>query len=246
MENHFPAISITIPAYNEESRLPGYLNSILAYISQNNISYEIIVVDDGSTDSTSAIVKSYSENNPNIKLIRLSHNCGKGYAVKTGMLLAKGKLRLFADADGATPINELDRLKKYIDSGAAVVIASRALKDNSCTIRAHLHRKIIGSIFNFIARLLTVKGIHDTQCGFKLFTEEAAKTIFPLQQINGFGFDVELLFISQIKGYKIEEVSVNWTDIPITKVKLFRDSWLMFTDVLKVRLNYLRGFYGSI
>lgn len=246
MTNNLTEISITIPAYNEESRLPKYLDSILEYFSPLKVTYEVLVVDDGSTDSTATIVERYTKQNPNVRLIKLSQNHGKGYAVKMGMLLAKGKLRLFADADGATPITELGRLKRYIDGGAAVVIASRALKDNTCTIKAHLHRKIIGTIYNFIVRLLTVTGIHDTQCGFKLFTEEAAKSIFPRQRINGFGFDVELLVISYINGYQIKEVAVNWTDIPATKVKLFRDSWRMFIDVLKVRLNYQRRFYDRI
>ena len=239
-----PEISIIIPAYNEESRLPKYLDSILEYFANEDATYEILVVDDGSTDSTKSVVVRYTEQNPNIKLINLLKNCGKGYAVKTGMLKANGKLRLFTDADGATPIKELDKLKRHIDDGAAVVIASRAMKDNSCNVMAHFHRRIIGAVFNFIVQILTVKGIYDTQCGFKLFTESAAKSVFPLQQINGFGFDVELLFICHTKGYQIKEVPVNWTDIPKSKVKLFRDSWRMLNDVITIRFNYLRGTYG--
>jgi len=244
LEKTLPEISIIIPAYNEESRLPTYLDSILNYFSEKTDSYEIVVVDDGSTDSTSAIVARYTEQGHTIKLIKLQQNQGKGRAVNTGMLHASGKLRLFADADGATPIAELERLKKFIDDGVAdVAIASRALKDYSCTIKAHLHRKIIGTIFNFIVRLLAVRGIHDTQCGFKLFTEEAAKTIFPLQQISGFGFDVELIFICHLKGYQVIEVPVNWSDIPKTKVRLFRDSCKMLFDVINIRMNYFRGKY---
>ena len=238
-----PEISIVIPAYNEESRLPKYLDSILTYFAHKDISCEIIVVDDGSTDSTAAVVERFMKQNSNVKLVRLPNNHGKGYSVKTGMLQASGKLRLFTDADGATPINELERLLVAIKQGADVSVASRALHDALCTVSARLHRKIIGTIFNYIVRALTVKGIHDTQCGFKLFTAESANIIFPLQRINGFGFDVELIFICNKKGYKIKEVPVNWAEVPKSKVKLFRDSIRMFIDIFKIRFNNSQGFY---
>lgn len=236
-------LSIIIPAYNEESRLPAYLAGILDYVKHHEIFYEILVVDDGSIDSTSAAVETIAAENSRVKLIRLPHNRGKGYAVRAGMLQASGTLRLFTDADGATPITELERLRKAVDAGADVAIASRALRDASCTVNAHLHRRVIGAIFNFIVTALTVKGIHDTQCGFKLFTDEAANTVFPLQRIDDFGFDVEILFLCQQRGYRIAEVPVNWTDIAGSKLSLFRDSWRMFTDIFKIRLNEITGAY---
>ena len=183
------------------------------------------------------------QDNIRIKLIRLPRNCGKGYAVRAGMLQATGKLRLFTDADGATPITELERLLKAIDIGADVAIASRAMKDGSCTINAHLHRKVIGAIFNFIVTTFTVKGIHDTQCGFKLFTSEAAEAVFPRQHIDDFGFDVEILYLCQRSGYRIAEVPVNWTDIAGSKVNVVWDSLRMFADIFKIRFFYLTGVY---
>lgn len=236
-------LSVIIPAYNEESRLPAYLAGILAYLEQQGIIYEIIVVDDGSIDSTAEVVARFMQENGRVRLIRHPRNRGKGYAVRTGMLEASGRLRLFADADGATPITELERLQKAVDTGADVAIASRALRDVGCTVHAHLHRKVIGAVFNFIVTTLTVKGIHDTQCGFKLFTAEAANAAFPLQRIDDFGFDVEVLFLCSRKGYRIAEVPVNWTDIAGSKVNLIRDSFRMFIDIFKIKIFDLTGMY---
>ncbi|MDR3580389.1 MAG: glycosyltransferase family 2 protein [Oryzomonas sp.] len=240
-----PSLSIIIPAYNEEDRLPRYLGSIVKYLTEKNTSYELIIVDDGSTDSTATVVEKIMETNPHVKIIRTSQNHGKGFAVKAGMLNACGKLRLFADADGATPIKELERLRQGIESGADIAIASRALHDGSTTVTARLHRKIIGTIFNLVVGLLAVQDVNDTQCGFKLFTEASANAIFPLQRISGFGFDVEILFICKKKGYRVKEIPVNWIDIKGSKVKLFRDSWKMFIDVIAIRLNDLRGVYSN-
>ncbi|MGD0844515.1 MAG: dolichyl-phosphate beta-glucosyltransferase [Geobacteraceae bacterium] len=236
-------LSVVIPAYNEERRLPAYLAEILAYLEVQPFSFEVIIVDDGSQDSTAEMVERFAAENSKVHLIRLPQNRGKGYAVKTGMLKACGKLRLFADADGATPITELAGLKKAIDAGADVAVASRALRDDSHTVKTKFHRKLMGTAFNFIVRTLTVKGINDTQCGFKLFSAEAANSAFPLQRIQDFGFDVEVLYICQKKRYRIVEVPVNWTDIPGSKVKLLRDSLRMFKDVVKIRVNDWRGAY---
>ena len=241
MNNIF--LSVIIPAYNEESRLPSYLTGILVYLEQQGIIYEILVVDDGSSDATAEVVARFTQANGRVRLIRLPRNRGKGYAVRTGMLEASGRLRLFTDADGATPIRELERLQIAIDTGADVAIASRALSDVACTVNAHLHRKVIGAVFNFIVTTFTVKGIHDTQCGFKLFSADAAHAVFPLQRINDFGFDVEVLFLCQRKGYRITEVPVNWTDVAGSKVNLIRDSLRMFADIFKIRFLDLTGAY---
>lgn len=245
MKTNPAMISVVIPAYNEALRLPRYLSSIIAYFELQGIDYEIIVVDDGSTDATTAVVERVMSENVRVRLIRLPRNHGKGHAVKTGMLQARGSLRLFADADGATPIAELERLRTAIKAGADIAIASRSLHDDSCHVAAKLHRKMIGSVFSMIVRLLSVKGISDTQCGFKLFTAEAAQAIFPLQRIDGFGFDVEILFIGKHKGYRIAEVPVNWTDVAGSKVKLVRDSCRMLLDVLTIGFTYARRYRSN-
>ena len=237
-------ISVIIPAYNEESRLPEYLDSILEYFKDIEVIPEIIVVDDGSTDSTSAVVNTYSISHQNVNLIRLPYNRGKGFSVRTGMLAARNSLRLFADADGATPIKEVERLMGAIKNGADVAIGSRALHNDECLVKGSFHRKVMGAIFNVIVRTMAVKGIFDTQCGFKLFTKESAESVFPLQRINDFGFDVEILYLSRQRGFKIAEVPVNWKDVKSSKVKLFRDSFRMFVDIIKVRVNDLCGAYS--
>ena len=237
------SLSVIIPAYNEAGRLPSYLASIVEYLDRQDISYEVIVVDDGSTDATADSISQLLAAHGSVKMLPLPANRGKGFAVKTGMLQASGKLRLFTDADGATPISELARLRKAVDAGAEVAIASRAMKDASCTVAAHLHRKVIGGVFNFLVNKIAVKGIHDTQCGFKLFTEKAARTVFPLQRIHDFGFDVEILLLCRKNGLRIAEVPVNWSDVAGSKVHLIRDSWRMLTDIFQTRLNNFRGMY---
>lgn len=237
------SLSVVIPAYNEEKRLPRYLASVQAYLDREGTPYEIIVVDDGSSDAPAEIVTQTAQRNGRVRLVRLPRNRGKGHAVRTGMLEARGKLRLFADADGATPITELPRLRAAVEKGTAVAIASRALTDAACVVHSHLHRKVLGRVFNFIVNTIAVKGIHDSQCGFKLFTAEAAHAVFRLQRLDDFGFDVEVLFLCRQKGYGIAEVPVNWTDIPGSKVSLLRDPVRMFMDILKVRLLDLTGAY---
>lgn len=237
------SLSIIIPAYNEEKRLPPYLATVLDYLGHGDIPYEVIVVDDGSRDATAEVCARFIRENDRVKLIRLPGNRGKGYAVKTGMLRATGTCRLFTDADGATPITELERLQKALANGADVAIASRAMKDDACLVSAHVHRKVIGRIFHFIVTALTVKGIRDTQCGFKLFTADAAEAVFPLQRIDDFGFDVEVLYLCQHNGYRVAEVPVNWTDVAGSKVNLARDSLRMFTDIFRIRFFDLTGAY---
>lgn len=236
-------LSIVIPAFNEAGRLPIYLPTVVHHLNALSISYEIIVVDDGSTDATVTVVEKLMSDNNCIKLIRLPANRGKGFAVKTGMLAADGTLRLFADADGATPITEYGRLKQAIDEGADIAIASRALKGDSSVVRAHLHRKVMGRIFSGLVNLIAVRGVSDTQCGFKLFTARCAETVFSLQRLEDFGFDVEILFIGKKHGFRIAEVPVNWADVRGSKVKLMRDSFKMFCDVFAIKKEDLLGAY---
>lgn len=240
-----PLISIVIPAYNEEARLPRYLSEIFAYMNGKQQGFEVLVVDDGSMDNTAAQVTSLMENHPQLRLQRIPRNRGKGSAVKAGMLLAKGEVRLFADADGATPIAELEKLLERIKQGADVAIASRAMRCDDCTIESRLHRKFIGTVFNLLVRTITIRGINDTQCGFKMFTANATEHIFPRQTIKRFGFDIEVLFIARKAGFAIAEVPVNWSDVAGSKVNLLRDSTHMFFDLLAVRRNWLMGRYKS-
>jgi dolichyl-phosphate beta-glucosyltransferase len=201
-------------------------------------------VDDGREDATAEVAGAMDNGRGRIRVIRLPHNRGKGYAVRTGMLAAVGTVRLFTDADGSTPIAELHKLNRAIESGAALAIASRALPDVSRTVLFRRYRKIIGSIFNLFVRSLAVPGIRDTQCGFKLFRGEVADDLFRRQRLEDFGFDVELLFLACKSGYLITEVPVNWSDVAGSKVNVFSDSARMFLDILRIRYNWLIGRYA--
>ena len=228
------SLSIVIAAYNESFRLPATLESIVSYCKASGETYEIVVVDDGSTDATAALVQTLSQQHSTIRLISLETNCGKGAAVRTGVLAANGDMILFCDADGASPIAELNRLRQAIADGAEIAIGSRALPSDEVVVDAHLHRLIMGRVFNFFANVLLVPGIADTQCGFKLFKREAAKTIFSRQVENGFIFDVELLYLARKLSVKVTEVAVHWADQPGSRVKLFRDSWGMFLGLFRI------------
>jgi dolichyl-phosphate beta-glucosyltransferase len=236
-------LSVVIPAYNEQSRLPRYLDEIASYLNAGHVDYEIVVVDDGSSDATAQMVETLREHDSRLRLIRFPANRGKGAAVRAGMLSASGRLRLFTDADGATPIAELARLESAIAAGAEVAAASRAFPGPSTQVTATMHRKIIGTMFNRMVRVLAVPGIRDTQCGFKLFTERAANRTFALQTIDGFGFDVEVLYLARKHHLRIEEVPVNWTDVSGSKVRLVRDSFRMLCDILAIRWNDVRCRY---
>ena len=235
--------SVVIPAYNEEQRLPACLREILSYLRDRGEASEVIVVDDGSHDETVNVVKRFQANAPSVRLIKLMENRGKGCAVRTGMLAAKGALCLFTDADGATPIRELERLERAITDGADIAIGSRTARDPTRTVQAQAFRKISGAIFNIAVRSLGVSGITDTQCGFKLFRAPVARALFSVLQCDGFSFDVELLFLGQRWKYRIDEVPVHWTEQAGSKVRIARDGRRMLCDIWTVRRNYQRGLY---
>jgi dolichyl-phosphate beta-glucosyltransferase len=236
--------SVVIPAYNEEQRLPAYLHELLAYFDGRKESYEILVVDDGSQDDTGAAVAHLQRYSPALQLIQLPGNRGKGYAVRTGMQLARGALCLFTDADGATSIRELEKLEPHIGKGADIVIGSRALRSPECTLDARWHRKFFGRIFHRFVRLVGVRKIVDTQCGFKLFKAQVAKDLFSVLRIEGYGFDVEFLLIAQQRRYTITEVAVNWRDQPGSKVRVTTDGLRMLRELVIIRRNQLRGLYA--
>ena len=247
-----PFLSVVIPAYNEERRLPQTLQSVVDYLAQQSYASEVIVVDDGSGDKTAQVVESFRTLHPIVALIRNDHR-GKGYAVRTGMLAAQGHIVLFSDADLSTPIEEIAQLLPWFEHGYGLVIGSR---EGSGAKRLHepFYRHIMGRVFNFVVRLLTVRGIDDTQCGFKAFRDDVARDLFTRMKLYGenaqavtgsmvTGFDVEILFIGYKSGYKIKEVPVEWRYGNESKVNPLKDSFELFRDVLMVRWNDLRRMY---
>lgn len=245
--------SIVISAYNEEAGITSSLTQIIGFMKSFARSYEVIVVDDGSSDKTADVVEKFAKDHPEIVLKRNVHK-GKGFGVRTGMLMASGEYILMSDADMATPIEELKRLMVWIkDHDFDIVIGSRegvgAIRYNEPFIR-HL----MGRVFNLIVRVLTVRGINDTQCGFKLFKADVAQDIFENLVLFGpdtpetnvprvTAFDVEVLLIAQKRKYKIKEVPVTWTYVPTQRVHNIRDSIANFKDVLSVKINDIRGKY---
>ena len=240
-----PDLSIVIPAFNEEARLGPTLRDYVAYCRRTGRRVELIVVDDGSLDRTSVVVNTLESEFPEVRLIRLAENHGKGHAVRSGVVNAQGKLVLFADADGATPLSEIERLEAAIASGADVAIGSRALHDARVRVNARLYRRVIGRVFHGLVQTLTVSGVKDTQCGFKLFRGTVAHDLFSRMRIQGFSFDVEVLMMAQRRGYRIAEVPVNWTHQPGSKVNLVTDSALMLRDLFVIRGRYIRGQYNA-
>lgn len=237
-------LSIVIPAYNEEKRIEKTLVGVIGYCKNNFDKFEIIVVDDCSKDTTSQIVSKYGKNKKNnVKILRNEVNKGKGYSVKKGILTAKYPLVLFSDSDLATPINELGKLVGYINQGYDIVIASRNLKESDIKVKQPFYRQLMGKTFPLLVNLLVLRGIKDTQCGFKLFKTDAAKKIVKLQTLARFSFDVEILYIAKKLSYKIKEAPVVWIDKEGSKVRLIRDSFRMLVDLFRIRWNNVLGKY---
>lgn len=234
-----PYLSIVIPAYNESARIVKTLENILSYLKDKKFETELIVVDDGSSDATKAIVEKFSERG--IRLISNGTNHGKGYAVKRGMLAAKGDWILFTDADLSTPIEELDRFLELHDYD--ILIASRALRDSRIITHQPFYREFGGKLINFFVQLIALPGIKDTQCGFKLFRKNCAQKIFARQTLNGWGFDAEILFIAKRLGCRILELPVLWKNDPDTKVKPFQTGFRMLMDLVRIRVNAIKGRY---
>jgi dolichyl-phosphate beta-glucosyltransferase len=236
-------LSVIIPAYNEEKRLPKTLKEIDDYLKRQNYSYEIIVVSDGSTDRTCEVAESLKSEINNLKIICEKINRGKGYGVKIGMLNAKGKYRLFTDADNSTPISEIEKFWPEFEKGADVVIASRDIKGAILDPPQPLFRRLVGEVFKYLRKIIVgLWEIQDTQCGFKCFRGEVAKKIFPKCKIERFAFDPEILLIAKKMGFKIKEVPVYWKNDLRSKVK-FKSMIKMLIDLFKIRLNLLKGEY---
>lgn len=240
-------LSVIVPAHNEAARILPSLRSITQYLAPQGRTFEIIVVDDGSLDDTARVVHEFGRQAPGIRLIRLPTCAGKGAAVRHGMLAARGRRQLFTDADGATPIAELARLEEAMNRGAAIAIGSRSLasRRSDFTVHARWHRSVLGMLLNAIVRAGGITGIADTQCGFKLFDRTVAQDLFSVCCLNGYGFDLELLFVAQRRGYAIAEVPVNWADQPGSKVRLIRDGIGMLRELMMIHRNYDKGLYSD-
>jgi dolichyl-phosphate beta-glucosyltransferase len=234
------SISIIIPAYNEERRLPGALQSIREYLRTTAWEFsEIVVVNDGSADRTADIARAAGA-----RIIQNPGNRGKGYSVKHGVLEAQGDWSLVTDADLSAPIADLERLWTAAErEQAQVAIGSRALDRSLVGIHQPFFREAAGRCFNILMRVITGLPFRDTQCGFKLFESHAAREIFRRQRLDGFGFDVEVLFIARQLGYRSVEVPVHWNDVPGTTVSLARGAAAFLADPVRVRWNGIRGRY---
>lgn len=241
-----PDLSIVIPAHNEASRILPYLRQITDYFTIQDRSYELLVVDDGSTDSTATLVNRFAQSAPAVRVISLPTCRGKGAAVRRGMQDAVGRLQLFADADGATPILELVRLEQAVALGADIAIGSRALASQlpHYSVRTRRSRSVLGTLFNVVVRHSGIAGIADTQCGFKLFRKPVARELFPLVSIEGFGFDLEILHLARRRGFRIAEVPINWSDQPGSKVSLMKDGFVLLRNLAEVKRNDRRGLYN--
>ena len=237
-------LSIVIPAYNEERRLPATLDVVFNWLDASPYGdAEVLVVDDGSTDATAAVVESRAATEPRLRLVQNPGNRGKGFAIRHGMLQAKGDWILFSDADLSAPIDELPKLLAAAqEQGAAIAIGSRALDRSLIGVHQSQWREMSGILFNRIMRVITGLPFSDTQCGFKLFRRDAARRVFPLQRLDGFSFDVEDLFVAHTLGIPTIEVPVRWNNVEGTKVGLMQGV-ASFLDLLRIRWNWLQGQY---
>jgi len=232
------SVSIVIPAYNEESRLPTTLAAIVEYFEARHDTFEVLVVDDGSTDGTAAVVADYCAKHPDAPVQTLSYggNRGKGFAVRYGLLKASGDLRLFCDADMATPIEEYDIvLARMTADKTEVGIGSRPLRESNLIVHQPWYREWLGRMFNKVVQFMAVPGIADTQCGFKIFTAAAADDIFSRCVLDAFAFDSEALYIARRLGYQISEVPIRWSHKDGSKVSMLRDGTRMLMDLSRIR-----------
>ncbi len=248
---NIPHLSVIIPAYNEEPNFKkGAIDELPSYLDEQNYSHEILIVDDGSEDNTAQLAQALAKKNKNIRVIKNPHQ-GKAETVKTGVFQSKGELILFTDFDQATPISEVEKLLPFFPE-YDIVIGSRQLP-GAKREREPIHRHLMGLVFNLIVQIIAIRGIWDTQAGFKCFKGDVAKDVFARLKVYGRGkkvqgalvtaFDVELLFIAKKYGYKIKEVPIIWHHVATTRVSPLKDSLRMLRDVIKIRLNDFRDVY---
>lgn len=241
MSTQHPFLSIVIPAHNEEKRLPPSLAKIDAYLKTQDYTYEVIVVENGSRDRTSEVVREFAKDHPYVRLLEVQTR-GKGLAVKAGMLAAKGEYRFICDTDLSMPIEEIAKFLPPMREGYDVLIGTRE-GEGARRIGEPEYRHIMGRVLNFIVKLTAVPDFEDTQCGFKMFKREAAEDLFSVQQMTGIGFDVELIYVALRRGYRIADVPITWYFDPDSRMRLFQDSLKILLEIWEIRKNWRKGVY---
>ena len=236
-----PHLSVIIPAFNESARIVPTLNKIAAYLDAQPYDWEALVVDDGSEDDTAELVERWAKRDSRVSVVRRPH-FGKGWAVRSGMLEARGKYRFMCDADLAMPIEWLDKFLEKMDDGADIVIGSREAM-GARRFDEPQYRHVMGRVFNRVVRTFAVGGFQDTQCGFKCFTEEAATALYERQRSKGMGFDVEILYLALKRGLRVEELPVDWYHQPVSRVRPGLDTLDMLKDIFLIRMRDLTGRY---
>lgn len=246
-----PYLSVIIPSYNEAKNFErGALKSVISYLEVQDFTWEVVFSDDGSTDNTVELLQDFAEKNPGVRVLSNTHQ-GKGPTVSAGMLNARGQYRLFTDFDQSTPLGEFDKFQPFVDDGYDIVIGSRAVQ-GARRQDEPLTRHLMGKGFNVLVQMIAVPGIHDTQCGFKLFKAEVAQDLFPRLRVYGGGkrndaftgaFDVELLLLARVFGYSVVEVPVEWNHFETNRVSPIKDSLRMLKDILRIRWTALSGGY---
>ena len=229
-----PEISVVIPAYNEARAIQKALRTVAGYFRSRGLAGEMIVVDDGSNDATAALARASDTAGVPVEVLVNETNRGKGYAVRRGILAARGRYVGFVDADMSTPIEELDRVREALEAGADVVIGSRGMREAQIDRHQRWWRERAGKLFGWVVRAVVLPGIRDSQCGFKFFTHAAAREIFPRQTLSGWAFDVEVLYLARRIGYEIVQLPVHWTNDPESKVRMLRDGLKMGLDILRI------------
>ncbi len=237
-------LSVVIPAYNEEQRIQSTLDQVTRYLSAQTYSWTVLVVDDGSTDTTSVIVESFARSQPNVELLSRPHK-GKGGAVQAGMLHTNAQYRFLCDADLSMPIDQLARFLPPALANYDIALGSREVA-GARRFEEPRRRHVMGRLFNGITRRLAIPDVLDTQCGFKCFSGAVADRLFPLQRTSGFGFDVEILYLARRMGLRLVEVPIDWYHMAHSKVRPFQDGFAMTADIFRVRWNAWRGRYGGI
>jgi dolichyl-phosphate beta-glucosyltransferase len=230
-----PFLAVIVPAYDEEKRIQKTLERLREYLSAQSYTWTVMVVSDGSRDRTNEITAAFAAENPSFQLNASPVNRGKGFVVRKGMLEAEAEWLLFSDADLAAPIEEIEKLLPALEK-APIAIGSRPMKESKLEIRQPLYRELLGRAANKLIQMLAVKGIQDTQCGFKVFRQDVARDVFSRCKLDGFSFDFEALMIAHELGYKIEEIPIRWAHQEGSKVVLWRDVPKTFRDLIKLRL----------
>lgn len=242
--NEIPRLSLVIPAFNEERVLGETLEKAHRWLESRGDAFEIVPVDDGSTDGTYRVATEFAETHPACRPVRNSENRGKGFSVRRGIEESRGEFAIFSDADLSTPIEETPKFLSALNEGADVVIGSRDLPNSDVQVHQPWYRETMGRVFNRIVRLLVIRGFMDTQCGFKGFRRSAMLPLLPKLRIDRYSFDVEILFVARLAGLDLREIPVIWINNEDTRVDPVRDATRMFVDLLRIRYYHISGRYG--